>query len=309
MDVVSDLLGRARAHGAVFALSHLRGDWGVALGADAGITMHIVTTGEALLRIDGADHAHLGPGDVALVRPQLDHELVRRHGARVRTLTELEAFRIFGTDEFEVPGDATTSSDDLGTDLLCGSYRLDTQICAMLLSNLPDVVHLQATDGATSPALRSVIALMSDEIRLDRPGRSTVLDRLLDVVVLLVLRSWFESSGTAPTWYQAMSDVDVKRALELMHTEPSRKWTIDTLAHEVGVSRATLARRFTHLVGTPPSTYLRDWRLQLAAQQLRDGNRSLRTIARSVGYGSEFAFSAAFRRQIGSTPSQYRTGS
>jgi AraC-like DNA-binding protein len=274
------------------------------------MTMHIVTSGEALLRIDGAERAHLGPGDVALVRPQLDHELVRRHGAPVRTLAELEAFRIFGTDEFDVPDHATTPSDDLGTDVLCGSYRLDTQICAMLFTNLPDVVHVRAMDGATTLELRSVIDLMSDEIRFDRPGRNTVLDRLLDVVVLFVLRSWFDSSGgAAPTWYRAMSDVDVRRALELMHTEPSRKWTIDTLAREVGVSRATLARRFTHLVGTPPSTYLRDWRMQLAAQQIRDGNRSLRTIARSVGYGSEFAFSAAFRRQIGSTPSQYRTGS
>jgi AraC-like DNA-binding protein len=300
VDVLSDLLGRARAHGAVFALSHLRGDWGVALDGLEGLTVHVITSGEAVLTVEGDTRARLAPGDVVLVRPNLAHQLTARASGPTQSLAELEVFRRPGSDEFDVPGDGPP------TDLLCGAYRLDTEICAGLLAHLPDVVHLRARDRLGSSTVRSVVDLMADELVGSHRGRSSVLDRLLDVVVVVVLRSWFEESGEAPAWYLALADADVGRALERLHEDPARRWTVESLAHEVGVSRATLARRFTQLVGVPPSTYLTTWRLQLAAQELRSGSASIRSIARAVGYDNEFSFSTAFRRYHGSSPSRYR---
>ncbi|WP_159032917.1 helix-turn-helix domain-containing protein [Streptomyces fodineus] len=103
-----------------------------------------------------------------------------------------------------------------------------------------------------------------------------------------------------------MRDPEVAAAISLIHEEPGRTWTVDTLAREVGVSRATLSRRFTRLVGEPPLAYLTRWRLEIAARRLRETNDSVTRIANTVGYTSQFAFSRAFTRHRGTPPTRYR---
>lgn len=300
MDVLSDVLSRAHASGAVFALSRLRGDWGVDLAATSGMTIHVVTRGEVWLAVDGEAEVRMLPGDVALTRHVHRHDLSSGPGVPTLPLAELEPWRVGRSDVFEVPG------DEPPTELLCGNYRFDGQMCHGILAALPAVVHLRAGDGNVAPELRSIVALMADEVRADARGRSSVLDRLLDVLFVLVLRAWFERSAAAPPWYAALGDREVGRALELLHAEPARRWTVADLAGAVGVSRATLARRFRSLVGAAPLAYLTEWRLLLAAQQLRETERPIRAVARSVGYDNEFAFSTAFRKHMGTAPSKYR---
>ena len=124
-----------------------------------------------------------------------------------------------------------------------------------------------------------------------------------------VLRAWFaRPDAEAPAWYRANGDPVVGRALRLLHHNPSHPWTVATLAAEVGVSRAALARRFTELVGEPPMTFLTGWRLALAADLLRDPDATLGAVAHQVGYGSPFALSAAFKRVRGISPQQHRVG-
>ena len=100
----------------------------------------------------------------------------------------------------------------------------------------------------------------------------------------------------------------VGRALRILHRDPAQPWTVAKLAAETGVSRAALARRFTELVGEPPMAYLAGWRLALAADLLREPDATVGSVARQVGYGSPFALSAAFKREHGVSPQQYRTG-
>ena len=92
----------------------------------------------------------------------------------------------------------------------------------------------------------------------------------------------------------------------MLHERPEEPWTIARLAAEVHVSRATLARRFTELVGEPPLSYLTSWRMDVAARRLRDGDEPVEAIARAVGYRSEYAFNRAFRRHRGRPPGRYR---
>ena len=92
-----------------------------------------------------------------------------------------------------------------------------------------------------------------------------------------------------------------------MHSAPATPWTIDSLAREVTLSRATLTRRFTSLVGEAPLSYLTRWRMDLAAGQLRDTDDAVSAIAHRVGYTSEFAFSRAFSRVRGQPPGRYRS--
>ena len=134
-----------------------------------------------------------------------------------------------------------------------------------------------------------------------------MLDRLLDLLLIATLRAWFDRpGGDAPAWYRAQSDEIVGPALRLIYDDPARRWTVASLASEVGVSRAALARRFTELVGDPPMTFLTEWRLSLAADLLREPGATLGSVAHQVGYGSPYALSTAFKRSRGISPRDHR---
>lgn len=131
--------------------------------------------------------------------------------------------------------------------------------------------------------------------------------RLLDRLLIAVLRAWFSRpEAEAPAWYRAYSDPMVGRALRMLHNNPLHP--VATLAAELGVSRAGLARRFTELVGEPPMAFLTGWRLALAADLLREPDATVGAVARQVGYGSPFALSTAFKRVRGISPQQHRVG-
>jgi AraC-like DNA-binding protein len=135
-----------------------------------------------------------------------------------------------------------------------------------------------------------------------------VLDRLLDLLLIAVLRAWFaRADAKAPGWYRAHSDPVVGRALRLLQNDPARAWTVASLASETGASRAALARRFNELVGEPPMRFLTGWRLALAADLLREPDATIGSVAAQVGYGSSFALSTAFKRERGISPQEYRT--
>jgi AraC-like DNA-binding protein len=186
--------------------------------------------------------------------------------------------------------------------LLTGTYILETEISRRLLAALPPLLVLRDEEW-DSP----LIALMADEIVKADPGQEAVLDRLLDVLLIAVLRAWFaRPEADAPGWYRAHGDPVVGQALRLMQSEPARPWTVASLAAEIGVSRAALARQFHELVGEPPMTFLTGWRLALAADLLREPGATVGSVADQVGYGSAFALSTAFKRVRGISPAQHR---
>jgi AraC-like DNA-binding protein len=300
MDVLADLLARARARGALFARTELRGDWGLAFSDGTPLAFHTVLGGEAWLRRDDArDWLRVGAGDVVLVRAPAAHRVAHAPDAPTVALEDVRDRWRVGERRFRSPGGAEDP-----TVLLCGAYGFDGSLCDSLLAALPPVVHLERPGGALGAAL----ALMAAELDDPAPGAQTVLDRLLDTVLVFALRAHFAEHGgdRLPPWWRALADPEVGRALGRLHAEPARAWTIAALAAEVGLSRAALARRFTALVGRPPLQYLTDLRIRLAEERLRDPRVKLATVAAEVGYGSEFAFSAAFKRHRGLAPSAWR---
>lgn len=190
------------------------------------------------------------------------------------------------------------------TTMLTGTYQMRGEVNRRLLEALPALLVLP-DDAWDCP----LVPLLGDEIGKDEPGQEAVLDRLLDLLLIAVLRAWFSRpEAEAPTWYRAHGDPVVGRALRMLHNNPAHPWTVATLASGVGVSRAALARRFTRLVGEPPMTYLTGWRLALAADLLRETDATVGAVARQVGYGSSFALSSAFKRAHGVSPQAHRTG-
>ncbi|WP_082598596.1 AraC family transcriptional regulator, partial [Kitasatospora sp. Root107] len=192
-----------------------------------------------------------------------------------------------------------------GTELLCGKYRLDRSRVHPLLAELPDVVHLPNRVGA-HPELRFAIDLLGRELAEARPGSCLAVPSLLDLLLVYLVRAWL-AGATTGAWPTALGDPVTAAALRALHTDPAAPWTNDRLAAEAGVSRPTLARRFTTQVGRPPMAYLTWWRLTFAATLLRDTADPLATIAERVGYAGPYAFSHAFNREFGTTPGRYRT--
>ena len=152
-----------------------------------------------------------------------------------------------------------------------------------------------------------VIPLLADEIGKDDVGQDAVLDRLLDLLVVAVLRAWFARPDVhSPTWYSAHTDPVVGRALRLLHNNPAHPWTVATLAGDVGISRAALARRFTELVGRTADDVPHRLATRPGGGPAARTWRTVGAVARRVGYASPFTFSTAFKRRYGASPLAHR---
>ncbi|GHG28108.1 cupin [Amycolatopsis bullii] len=189
------------------------------------------------------------------------------------------------------------------TTLIVGAYPVRGEISRPLLEALPTVLRVEG--GGTGDA---VLDHLAAEVAVDAPGQQVVLDRLLDWMLVCTLRAWFDRpGGEPPAWWTARRDPVAGPALRLMHDEPAAPWTVAALAVRVGVSRSTLAKRFTELVGEPPLTHLTRHRMALAADLLAERpSATVAEVARAVGYADPFGFSAAFKRVRGATPSEVR---
>jgi AraC-like DNA-binding protein len=201
-------------------------------------------------------------------------------------------------------GVRTWGNDPDGTTVfLVGAYECLSDVSHRLLRALPPVLSLSRADWE-SP----LIPLLREEVVKDEPGQAAVLDRLLDLLVTAVLKAWFaRQDASMPRWWRFQGDAVVERALRIMHDEPALPWTTAKLAAKSGASRASLARRFRDLVGEPPMTFLKNWRMAIAADLLCRPDETVGTVAEKVGYATPFAFSAAFKRVRGASPQQHRS--
>jgi AraC-like DNA-binding protein len=295
MDLLYDHLVRARATGAVFARTVAEPPWGLRLGGSIQLAVHTVVRGRGYLWLEDPGRAvELSPGTVVLVRGGSDHHVGHEPGV---DCLEPEEFRARHAQ-------AGAGDTPHGTVFLCGAYQFTGDVGSGLLDALPQLITL--TPAIDDP-LRDVVTLLSRELAGTEPAQQIVLDRLLDLVLVLAIRSEFHRSPTAPRWYRASADPRLAAALQAVHENAAHPWTVPKLAAISGLSRAAFARAFRAALGQAPMQYLTEWRMTLARDHLRVGDLSLARIADAVGYGSPFAFAAAFRRHHGDPPGAWRS--
>ncbi|MCP4967287.1 MAG: AraC family transcriptional regulator [bacterium] len=307
MDSLVGLLDGPRARGAFVLRSVMEPPWSLRIQDEAPLTVASIVEGEAWVTPDGGEPEKMDAGDVAVMRGPnpytfTDHPDTPRniiiHPGQICTTLDGEDL----AERMDL-GVRTWGNDlDGSTTMLTGTYEMHSEVGDRLLRSLPDLVVLR--EGTAD---LPVIDLLNQEIGKEEPGQEAVLDRLLDLLVIAVLRAWFSRpEADAPAWYLAYSDPVVGPAIRMLQNDPSRQWTVASLADAVGVSRATLARRFSEMVGVPPMTYLTEWRIAVAADLLQHGNLTIGAVASRVGYGSPFALSTAFKRLQGVSPAEYR---
>jgi AraC-like DNA-binding protein len=209
------------------------------------------------------------------------------------------------SEEGRLDGDEPDDPHGAVTETLCAAYFLDRGHGHPLLRDLPPVIHLPAAAGERT-SLRQAVDLLVGELSSERHVTSAIVPALIDALLLLILREWIENEATRAHWAVAFRDPTVLAALQAIHSHPEQAWTVESLARECGSSRAAFAARFKAVVGMPPLTYLRWWRMTNASQQLRTTSTTIGAVARRAGYTSEFAFSKAFKREFGLSPKGYR---
>ena len=280
----------------------LHAPWGLRFPAAGAIGVQVILKGSAWLTgPGGGDPIALGAGDIALIRRHAPHALADDPAT---PLWDVDYAAHVPADHWPADGSALDPATG-GTVLMGGTYDLAGTRPHPLFADLPDVVHLPARVGVGSE-VRAVVDLLGAELDRDLPGTSAATPALLDLLLLYALRAWFEAPEAPSGWARASRDPGLSVALRLIHDHPQHAWTVGELAARCNLSRAAFARRFTELTGQPPLTHLTWCRMTLAARMLRAGDDSLSTIAQRVGYGNEYAFSKAFRRELGVAPSRYR---
>ncbi|MER6199495.1 AraC family transcriptional regulator [Streptomyces sp. NPDC001586] len=308
MDVVSDAISTVRIGRPSSQRVRVNGTWCTRLDAYDGAGFHVVLEGSCWLLADGGGAPlSLEAGDAVLLPYGTGHVIADRPAGareveRAVPFGEWDGVHAAANVRGQVVG--VGAGDGAVVEMLCGKYRLDRSRVHPLLAELPQVVHLPSRVGAR-PELRSAIDLLGRELGEQRPGAGIAVTGLLDLLLVYMIRSWVAEGGTG-TWPAVLGDPVASAALRALHADPAAPWSNERLAAQAGVSRPTLARRFTSLVGRPPMAYLTWWRLNLAAAALREGEDPLATVARRVGYGSPYALSHAFSREFGTTPGRYR---
>jgi AraC-like DNA-binding protein len=288
MDPLDELLRGLRAEGAVLGTRVLTPPYALRFIDGAALTLCSPLHGEGWLVVGDAPAQFVRTGDTAIVRgpgPFLFTDDPERPTEPVDVLCngEIEASRPDPTG---------------GAVLLAGAYHVRQDMPRRLLSELPPVLVLPE-DHDCGP-LRDYL---EERIAAGSLGRQLALDRLVDWLTICTLGAWFEQSP--PPWFQALGDDVVGPVLRAMHGSPAAGWSLATLADVASVSRTTLARRFTELTGESPLAYLTDLRMTLAGDLLAEPGATVATVARRVGYADAFSFSAAFKRERGTSPSTY----
>ncbi|MEU6594718.1 AraC family transcriptional regulator [Streptomyces sp. NPDC046881] len=309
MDVLSDVVATMKTGRAKITRSRRSGRWGNRFGPYPGAGFHIVLDGDCWLIPPEGDPSRLAAGDVVFLPHGAAHGVSDSPG---RTLDELPPDRTepHGPDLVTDVGDTDVGDEepaDGRTLLLCGAYRLNREVVHPFLRSLPQVIHHPATPDRQSQ-LGSAVELLSQDAVRGRAGSDAALPALLDLLLVYVLRAWLEQQCPEGNggWCAALKDPAVAAALDRMHRDPARAWSVQSLAASVGLSRTSFTTRFGSYVGQSPMAYLTWWRLSSAARILREGDAPLAAVARQVGYGSEFAFANAFKREFGTAPGAFR---
>lgn len=312
-DPLSDLLRSVRLSGGVFLDARFTAPWCVVaqitsedcapfLDSPAQIiAYHYVIEGTMRVELDGEPVTEVGEGE-AVMLPRNDRHLLSG-GPATRPVA--------ADDLIAAPGQDGLSRIDHGgggarTRLVCGFLGTDDEHNP-LIDTLPPMLRVSLRDGLEREWVETSVRYAAEELAEGRFATSDAMSRLSELLFVEAVRDYARSLGDENAgWLLGQRDPQVGRALALMHRRLAHPWTAEELAREVALSRSAFVERFTTLVGMPPIRYLTQWRLQTARQRLRESGATIAQVAYAVGYGSEEAFSRAFKRHFGSAPATWR---
>ncbi|PTW60514.1 AraC family transcriptional regulator [Breoghania corrubedonensis] len=291
MDPLSDIISFLRLRSYLVGGFEAGGSWSIGFDAHEAIKCYAVTAGACWIAVEGAGEPVFLQKDDCFMLPQ---------GRPFQIASDLSLppdnwqRHFLGAEE----GALVKLNDGSGVTVLGGHFALAGPQAEILLGMLPPIVHLRG--GTEAETLRWAFERMRQELTDLKPGAILIAQQLACMIFIQALRLYLDKNKGIG-WLFALSDQRIGAAIKAIHREPSRRWTVETLATEADMSRASFAARFRRLVGESPIEYLTRWRMLLAGRSLEHG-QPIGAIAHSLGYESESAFRTAFKRVTGTTP-------
>jgi len=325
-DILSDVLRGIRLRGAAFYDYRFGPEWAAEApptaqiaplllpGVEHVMAYHVLLRGAGFAAVAGQQPIRLSKGDAILLPHGDGHWMSSRLGLRPRPFDLAWAYA-HRDDPRPVPFNALGNDDpsleqslsDAENRVICGFLCCDLLPFNPLLGQLPPLLHVPA--GADSNWIAQTLeqALQAGDER--RPGNEAILERISEMLFVHAVRGYLAHLDHSATgWLSGLRDRRIGHALALLHAESAHDWSVEELGRLVGLSRSALHDRFVELIGQPPMQYLLRWRMQLASTLLRSTSNTVASIALEVGYGSEAAFTRAFKRAVGVAPSAWRRG-
>jgi AraC-like DNA-binding protein len=302
-DPLSDVLSLLKPRSYVSAGFDAGGDWAIRFPQNVGIKCYAVVSGTCWLIVDDvAEPICLKAGDCFLLP-----------GGRVHSLASDPAMTPVASDTvFKAPrvGNVVVHNGGGGLFLVGSRFVLNGNHADILLAMLPPVVHIRKE--SEQAALRWSVERMMEELHQQRPGSFLVAEHLAHMMLVQALRLHMEEAAETEAggvgWLFALADKQMGAAIGAMHADPAQRWTLQSLAERVHMSRSAFALKFKQMVGLSAMDYLTRWRMLLAGDRLANSSDPISVIAPALGYESESAFSTAFKRVMGCAPRQYKRG-
>jgi AraC-like DNA-binding protein len=293
MDPLSDVLSMLRPTDYAFRGLEAGGSWSLHYPADGSLKCFAITLGSCCLYGDAPiGHRQLRQGDVVVVSGD----------TAFRLCSDLEQQPVDVAEALTVVGPGNVARIGTGIDCagLGGYFGFNNTHAGILLAMLPEVLHVASAAGE---ALRRSIARLMEELRCPRPGGQLMASHFAQALLIEALRQRLD--GATPgrgNWLHALQDSKLGAALGAIHAEPGHPWTVALLAAAAGMSRSAFAAHFAETVGEAPMAYVTRWRMLLACERLAVKGATISRVAASLGYESDSAFGAAFKRILGASP-------
>ena len=295
-DVLGDVLETLRFRGSIFFRSDLAAPWGMSLSETGIPRFHVVLSGACFVGSDTHDAVKAEAADIIMLPNGNSHWIADEPGRELVSSKRAGEACELGSPLFQ-QGEITNR-------LICGLVHYDQGASHPILDALPDVMHFSMLEAAGP--IWSVVKLIDAEMQGSRNRSSRIADRLTEVLFLQLLNHYVHEYEDASGFLAALRDRRVYRALTLIHQEPEFNWTLSTLGERVGMSRATLVRRFQEVIGTTPMAYITDWRIMKAHSLIKHSATPFEQIADATGFASARTLSRAFQRRYGCTPNELR---
>jgi len=298
VDVLADVLDTLRFRGSVFFRSKLAAPWGMSLSKLKNPRFHIALSGNCYIGIDNVNKHVINVKSMDIVMlPQGEMHWIADQPGRKLTPSEQAG------DACEL-GMPLFQSGKITNKLICGLIDYDKDMIHPVIDSLPQVMHFSGIDHG-DPIWMTVL-LIDAEMETKQVSQTSIVDRLTEVLFMQLLNRYIIENKEITGFFAALHDKRIYKALELIHRKPNYEWTLDLLAEQANVSRATLTRQFKATVGVAPITYLFNWRMTKAYHLLKHTNNTVTMVADEVGFSTAKTFAKAFKRQYGSTPSELR---
>jgi AraC-like DNA-binding protein len=313
IDPLLEVLRSVRLKGGVFLDARFTAPWCVhtnIVAEDCGafpvkppllIAYHFVIAGKVLVSVAGEPTLDVRAGEIVLLPRNDVHTLASGTG-----LVPVSARHLIQPSADGGLAKISHGGGGEPAQIVCGFLGSEDSYNP-LIATLPRILKLDVREGASREWVEASVRYAAGELTAGRFASSSLMARLSELLFVEAIRQYSATfSDQEAGWLKGVVDPQVGRALAAIHHNITSPWSADSLAKEVSMSRSAFVDRFTMLVGMPPIRYLTFWRLQAAKRSLRETSKSIAQLAQEVGYGSDEAFSRAFKREFGLSPSRWR---